>query len=67
MTEPFPDGATLQFQGKSFDLKVITGSEGEQGVDIQDLRSKTGLITLDPGYGNTGATESAITFIDGDK
>lgn len=67
MSEVVSDAATLQFQGKSYDLKVVTGSEGEQGVDIQDLRSKSGLITLDPGYGNTGATESAITFIDGDK
>jgi len=46
---------------------VVQGSEGELGMDISQLRSKLGLITLDPGFGNTGSCESAITFIDGDK
>ena len=45
----------------------MVGTEGETGIDICQLRAKTGAITLDPGYGNTGACESAITFIDGEK
>jgi citrate synthase len=61
------DTATLQFEGKSLTLPVIRGSEGELGIDIMQLRAKTGLITLDPGFGNTGACKSAITFIDGEK
>jgi len=56
----------LNIDGKSFELPTVTGSEGEVGIDISSLRNKTGAITLDPGYGNTGACESAITFIDGE-
>ncbi|MBC8340171.1 MAG: citrate (Si)-synthase, partial [Proteobacteria bacterium] len=59
--------ATLTFGDQTIELPVIVGSEGEQAVDITQLRSKTGLITLDPGYANTGSTKSDITFIDGDK
>ncbi len=59
--------AKLAYKGKEYELKIIEGSEGEEGIDIVDLRKNTGLITLDPGYGNTGACTSAITFIDGEK
>src|SRR5262245_53088041 len=59
--------ATLSFEGKTLDLPVIVGAEGERAVDISALRAKTGLITMDPGYGNTGSCRSAITFIDGEK
>jgi citrate synthase len=53
--------------GKTLELPTVVGSEGEVGIDISTLRAKTGAITLDPGYGNTGACKSAITFIDGNK
>ncbi len=56
----------IHYQDKHASLPLVRGTEGEVGVDIQKLRSETGLITLDPGYGNTGACKSAITFIDGD-
>ena len=59
--------ATLSFDGKTLELPIVVGSEGEMAVDIEKLRAKTGLITLDPGYGNTGSCRSAITFIDGEK
>lgn len=59
--------ATLTFGDKKLELPVIEGTEGELGVDISALRSRMGLITLDPGYGNTGSCSSAITFIDGEK
>ena len=59
--------AKLIFEGKEYEFPVVTGTEGEKGIVIGDLRSKTGLITLDPGYGNTGSCQSAITFIDGEK
>ncbi len=49
------------------ELPVVRGTEDEMAVDIAKLRSTTGFITLDYGYMNTGATESAITFIDGDQ
>jgi citrate synthase len=59
--------ATLTYQGKPIALPLVTGSEGETAIDIQKLRATSGLITLDPGFGNTGACRSAITFIDGEQ
>lgn len=59
--------ATLTLRGKEYELPVITGSEGETGIDISKLRNITGAITLDSGYANTGSCQSAITFIDGEK
>jgi citrate synthase len=59
--------ARLTLDGKDYDLPVVVGSEGERAIDIRKLRDTTGAVTLDPGYGNTGACVSAITFIDGDK
>ena len=57
----------LQLNDKTIDLPVITGSENELAIDIRELRNKTGYITLDDGYGNTGSCESAITFINGEQ
>ena len=59
--------AKLEFDGKSYTLPTIEGTEGEKAVDISSLRANTSYITLDEGYGNTGACISKITFIDGDK
>ncbi|HVU01936.1 MAG TPA: citrate synthase [Polyangiaceae bacterium] len=59
--------AKLVYEGKEYEFPVVEGTEGEKGIVISDLRAKTGLITLDPGYGNTGSCRSSITFIDGDK
>lgn len=59
--------ATLIVDGKEYLLDVVTGSENEKCIDIEKLRSQTGCITMDPGYGNTGSCYSAITYIDGAK
>jgi citrate synthase len=59
--------ATLKYGDQSIELPVVEGSEKELAVDITQLRARTGLITLDPGFGNTGACPSEITFIDGEK
>jgi citrate synthase len=59
--------AELRIGDKTIELPVITGSENEKGVDIRNLRAQSGLITYDSGYKNTGATSSAITFLDGEK
>jgi citrate synthase len=59
--------AKLELDGKQYELPVVVGSEGEHAIDISALRSKTGYITLDDGYGNTGSCISNITFIDGEK
>ena len=59
--------ASLTLDGESLDLPVIVGSEGERAIDISRLRSKTGVITLDEGYVNTGSTTSGITFLNGEE
>jgi len=61
------DIAELNYGGRTTKLPVVRGSEGEAGLDIAKLRALTGLVTLDPGYGNTGACRSAVTFIDGER
>ena len=48
-------------------LPIVSGTDGDDAVDISHLRTETGLITLDPGYGNTGSCTSAITFLDGEE
>lgn len=53
--------------GDTYELPVVVGTEGEKAIDIGQLRQMTGLITLDPGYANTGSCKSAITFMDGEK
>ncbi|HTB62403.1 MAG TPA: citrate synthase [Opitutales bacterium] len=59
--------ATIRLGKENFDFPVVTGTENEKGIDIRTLRQKTGYITFDDGYGNTGSCESQITFIDGEK
>ena len=60
------DVATLTVDGKTWELPIIEGSEGERAIDVSTLRGDTGLITLDLGYANTGSAMSDITFIDGE-
>ena len=59
--------AKLELDGKVYNLPTVSGSENEKAVDISSLRSSTGYITIDDGYGNTGSCTSKITFIDGNK
>ena len=59
--------AKLIIENQTLELPIITGSENEKAIDITKLRSTTGFITMDPGYGNTGSCISDITFIDGEK
>ena len=61
------DFAEITYDGKSYKLPVVEGSEGEKAIDISKLRSTSGLITIDRGFKNTGSTNSAITFLDGEK
>ncbi|TAF80080.1 MAG: citrate synthase [Sphingobacteriales bacterium] len=58
--------AILQVEDKTFEFAIIEGTEQEKAIDISKLRDQTGYITLDNGYKNTGATKSAITFLDGE-
>ena len=61
------DTAQLIVDGNTYELPIVTGSEGERSIDITELRKKTGLITLDPGFANTGCCRSSITFLDGEQ
>ena len=61
------DKAKLKINDSEIDLNLIKGSENEIGIDISSLRSKSNVITLDPGYKNTGSCQSSITFLDGEK
>lgn len=59
--------AQIILDGKTYEFPVYVGSEGEKAIDISKLRDVSGYITLDYGYKNTGATTSAITFLDGEE
>jgi citrate synthase len=59
--------AKIELDGKVYELPVVVGTENEKAIDISKLRDLTGYVTLDTGYKNTGATKSAITFLDGEE
>ncbi|RMH09724.1 MAG: citrate synthase [Nitrospirae bacterium] len=59
--------AKLEIDDTKIELPILTGSEGERGLDISHLRERCGVITYDPGYVNTGSCQSAITYVDGDQ
>jgi citrate synthase len=61
------ESVKLSYNGQDFEFPVTVGTENEPAIDVAKLRGSTGLITLDPGYKNTGSTTSAITFLDGEK
>jgi len=59
--------AKLIVGDKTIELPLYVGTENEIAIDISKLRASSGIITLDPGYKNTGATISKVTFLDGEK
>ena len=59
--------AQLTIGDKELELPLVEGTDGDDALDIGRLRGETGLITLDPGYGNTGSCTSGITFLDGEE
>ena len=61
------NSAKLNVNNETYELPLVEGSEGEIGIDISNLRSQSGLITLDKGFKNTGSTKSAITFLNGEE
>ena len=58
--------ASLKYPGGELDLDIVGATEGADGIELGSLLAKTGYITLDDGYVNTGSTKSAITYIDGE-
>ena len=61
------DSVKVIYQDKSFEFPLVEGTENEVGIDIKTLRAKTGLITFDPGYKNTGSCVSSITYLNGEE
>jgi citrate synthase len=59
--------ASLRVGDREIELPIVRGTDGDDGIDIGRLRGETGLVTYDPGYGNTGACTSAVTFLDGEE
>ncbi len=59
--------AEIKINGSTYELPVIKGTEDEVAIDIGKFRGESGVITIDPGFKNTGSTKSAITFLDGEK
>ena len=59
--------ASLKIDDKEYPLPVIIGTEGEKAVDTRALRTASGYVSFDQGYGNTGSCESRITYLDGDN
>ena len=61
------ENAKLNFNNKDYEFHVVSGSENEKAIDVSTLRTKANLITIDPGFKNTGSCKSSITFLDGEK
>lgn len=59
--------AEIKIDNSTYELPVIEGTEQERAIDIGKFRGESGVITIDPGFKNTGSTKSAITFLDGEK
>ncbi|SPD73422.1 Citrate synthase 1 [uncultured Desulfobacterium sp.] len=59
--------AKFIIDGKTYEFPIVTGTEGERAIDISNFRRLTGLVTLDPGYANTGSCKSSITYLNGEK
>ncbi len=62
-----PEKAVLTVGGKTIELPVLDGTEGEKGIDISQLAKLTGHVAYDPGFANTASCTSSITFLDGDR
>ena len=61
------ENAKLNFNDKEYEFHVVSGTENEKAIDVSTLRIKANLITIDPGFKNTGSCKSSITFLDGEK
>ncbi len=59
--------AKLGYDDKTYEMPIVEGTYAERAIDIRSMRKDTGLITLDSGYMNTGATTSKITYISGEE
>ena len=62
-----PASVSINVGGQAAELPIVRGTDGDDAADIGELRNQTGLVTFDPGYKNTAASASAITFLDGEE
>jgi citrate synthase len=62
-----PELFALKHGDTELELPVVPATDGGSGVDVSSLLSKTGYVTIDPGFVNTASCTSAITYIDGDE
>jgi citrate synthase len=53
--------AILQLDDHSIEIPIKTGVDNKQGLDISNLYDKAGVITIDPGFYNTGIGESSVS------
>ena len=57
----------LTYDNNTYEFPLVEGTENEKGIDIKTLRAQTGLVTLDPGFKNSGSCQSGVTFLNGEK
>ena len=57
----------LIYDNNTYEFPLVEGTENEKGIDIKTLRAQTGLVTLDPGFKNSGSCQSGVTFLNGEK
>ena len=62
-----PHTASLEYDGKTTEFPILSGTQGMDVIDIRSLYAKTGLFTYDAGFSSTASCESGITFVDGNK
>jgi citrate synthase len=65
--KPYANVSVKDNRGQTWELPVLKGTIGPDVVDVRKLYSDHGLFTYDPGYGSTGSTQSAVTYIDGEE
>lgn len=62
------DTSKITVKGNDYEFPLLEGTEQEIAIDIKKLRGSTGgVITLDPGFKNTGSCKSEITFLNGEE
>ena len=59
--------AILTVRGKTIELPLIEGTEGDTAIDVAGLHDEHGLMVYDPSLANTALAQSKITYIDGEK
>ncbi len=61
------ESVQLIYNNETFEFPLVEGTENEKGIDIKTLRAQTGLVTLDPGFKNSGSCKSEVTYLNGEK